>query len=198
MSRSIEKSDNTNPITLQGSYLAVLDKVNNSPSEQASSEDVRNKNNENVFQRVPTTLEEKHTTIVSSAHVDKSTLKAEGGDTTLSDTNGLQIPSRQHQNDIIPEGSEDVVETLSADLCPPVSHRKDASNLATSQDKTETFDELDSYESSPDRFSDAIDEEGSYNENSLVNDKTQIISLSHHQETSNENVPIPFVWPVED
>jgi hypothetical protein len=164
LSRSIERSDNTNPVTLQGGHNVVIDRVNNSTSEQTFSEDLRIRNNENIRERIPKTLEGKHTIIVTSSHVDKSTAKARGdGDTTLSDRNGSSdVPSRRRHSDIIPETREDEVEAPPA----PVSPVNDALRLDDSRvscrDERESFEELESYRHE-DRFNDAI-EERSYDE----------------------------------
>ncbi len=143
----------------------MIDRANNSASEQTDSEDLRVRNNENIRERIPETLEGKHTAIVTLSHVDKSTVKARGdGDTTLSDRNGSSdVRSRRRHSDIIPETREDV---LTPHIGSPDSHHPppapvsplvDVSRLDDSRHERESFEELESYRHE-DTFSDAIKE----------------------------------------
>ena len=217
LSRSIKKSDNTNPIALQGSLSIGLDRENNSASKQADGEDLsRTRNNENVRERIPRTLEEKHATIVTETHVDKSMVKTgDEEDTTLGNRNGS--PDRGRHSDII------VPHQLHVPPPPEQPHVPDHPGH-------EIYEELKSYvcEEPPDRFNDAI-EEPSYDErrsllvtgrvlptliladrrnrqpqNNLADNETnQLIFPPQHrssslQEPSSESIPLPFYWPAED
>ena len=157
-----------------------------------------------MCERVPiaTKLEEKHTTILCSSYVDKSTVKVEGA-VNISETGVAQ------------ERSEDEVQTPNrVAVIPP---------LVSSHDQTETFDELDSWrnEGSPDRFSDAVEEERYVEDRSIlvtghvlplactnqessqqVHNESLLIfppqcPHSSEREPRNESIPLPFWWPVE-
>lgn len=136
----------------------MLDRVNNSASEQTGNEDQWTKNNENIRERIPTTLEEKHATIVTASHVNKSMVKrGREGDTTLGDRNGSRdIPGRWGHSDII---AEDEVEARSPHV-PQQPHTLDS----------EIYEELASYirEEPPDRFSDAVEEQSYDEQRSLL------------------------------
>ena len=240
LSRSIKKSDNTNPVALQGSLNVGLDKANNSASEQAGNEDPRTTNNENIRERIPRTLEEKHATIVAASHVDKSTVKTGGeGETTLDDRNGP--PDRQRHGDIIPEDDMEVCPPH-VSLQPHIPHQPLALHQphvpdppphqphTPDQPDPEIYEELESHirEEPPDRFNDAIEEQGYDEQRSLLvtgrvlptpiladrrnpqpqnnlfdNETNQLIFPPQHrssseQEPSSESIPLPFYWPAED
>ena len=221
----------------------MFDSVNNSASEQTGNEDrhhPRTRNNENIHERIPRTLEEKHATIVTESHVDKSTVKMGGeGEMTLDDRNGP--PGRQRHGDII---AEDDVEACPphVSLQPHIPHQPLALHQphvpdppphqphTPDQPDPEIYEELESYilEEPPDRFKDAIEEQG-YDEqrsllvtgrvlptpiladrrnpqpqNNLVDNETnQLIFPPQHrssseQEASSKSIPLPFYWPAED
>ena len=181
----------------------MFDRVNNSASEQTGSEDLRIRNNQNVQERIPSTLEEKHATIVTVSHVDKSTVKTgDEEDTTLVDRNGL--PDRRHHSDLIPK---DEVEARP----PDVPHPRHQPHAPHTHD-LEIYEELESY-IHPDRFNDAVEEQ-SYDERRslLVTGRvlpTPILADQRNRQPQNNppdnemflpldpSLPLPFYWPAE-
>ena len=162
MSRSIENPDNTTPVALQGgrhgsTLQKQVNRASNLSPQQAGSAELNLQNNANVLENVPVAtklrIEDKHSTILTSAYVDKSTEKVEGA---VSAANGSGTC-------IVQERSEE-------DLHTP-NHVVDMPPLWSRQNETEKiFGELDSWrnEGSRDRFSGAIEEQRYEEERSSI------------------------------
>ena len=128
-------------------------------------------NNENVCERVPATLEEKHQVIVSTHPVDKSLSKDVTGQsfeaatdqavTDAKNTPASGTPSRRSQNGVTLESSKDKAQTQEAPPVTPVNNTKsipvtDKPNVTHEggEDEIPTPEEADemwSYEGSPER-----------------------------------------------